>query len=120
MLQIFLTKYRLLHWYAPVNAKAFILDIDSAISLRVIEFVALVLEDGSFGENGKAVCESSWNKKLTMIVFGQFHCHILPKCRGAFADVNGYVEDCAFNAAHEFALGIWHTLIVKSTHHTVR
>ena len=119
MLQILFAEYRFLHWYAPVDAKRLVLDIDAAISLRMIELVALVLEDGGLGENGEAMSESSWDKKLTMIVFCQFHCHMLSECRGAFADVNGYVEDCAFNAAHEFALGIWHTLIMKSTHHAV-
>ena len=64
MLQIFLAEYRLFHWYAPVNTQRFVLDVDAAISLRVIELVALVLEDGSFGENGEAMSKSSWNKKL--------------------------------------------------------
>ena len=48
MLQILFAEYRLLHRYAPVYAKAFILDIDAAISLWMIELVALVLEDGGF------------------------------------------------------------------------
>ena len=43
----------------------------------------------------------------------------MTECRGAFADVNGYVEDCAFNAAHEFALCIWHALIVQTAHHAI-
>ena len=55
MLQIFLAEYCLLHRYAPINAKGFIFDIDAAISFRMIELVAFVLEDGSFGENGKAM-----------------------------------------------------------------
>ena len=46
MLQVFLAKNRLLHRYAPINAKGFILDIDATISLGVIELVAFVLEDG--------------------------------------------------------------------------
>ena len=45
MLQIFLAEYRLFYRYAPVNAKTFILDVDAAIYFRVIELVALVLED---------------------------------------------------------------------------
>ena len=68
MLQIFLAEYRLLHRYAPVNAKRFILDIDSAIGLRMIELVALVLEDGGFGENGKAVGEATRNEELETCV----------------------------------------------------
>ena len=119
MLQVLFAEYCFLHRYAPVNAKGFILDIDAAISFGMIEFVALVLEDGGFGENGEAMGESSWNKELTMIVFRQFHGHMLAKCRRSFTDVNGYVKDCALNAAHEFALGIWHSLIMQATHHAV-
>ena len=35
------------------------------------------------------------------------------------ADVNDYVKHCAFDATHQLALGIGHTLIVKTTHYTV-
>ena len=92
MLQIFLTKYRLLHWYAPVDAKGFILDVDSAICLGMIELVALVLEYGGLGENGEAMSKASWHEELTMIVFCQFYCYMLATCRRTLADVNGYGE----------------------------
>ena len=119
MLQVFLAKNRLLHRYAPINTKRLVLDIDSAISLRMIELVALVLENGGFGENGEAMGETPRNKELTMIVFCQFYCYMLAECRRAFTDINGNVEDCAFNTAHEFALGIGHTLIMQSSHNAV-
>ena len=119
MLQILLAEYRLLHRYAPINAKRLVLDIDAAIGLRMIELVALVLEDGGLGENGKTMSKATRDKKLTMIVFCQFYCYMLAECRGAFADVNGYIEDSAFYATHEFALGIWHALIMKTSHHAV-
>ena len=64
MLQVLLAKYRLLHRYAPVNAKRFILDIDAAISLGMIKLIALVLEDGGLGENSKAVCKATRNEEL--------------------------------------------------------
>ena len=64
MLQVLLAKYRLLYRYAPVYAKAFILDIDAAICLGMIELVALVLEYGSLGENGKAVSEATRDEEL--------------------------------------------------------
>ena len=64
MLQIFLAEYRLFYRYAPVNAKTFILDVDAAISFRVIELVALVLEDGGLWKYGKAMGEASWNEEL--------------------------------------------------------
>ena len=68
MLQVLFAEYRLLHRYAPVNAKRLVLDIDAAIGLRMIELIALVLEDGSFGEDGKAMCKASRNKELKMVV----------------------------------------------------
>ena len=64
MLQIFFAEYRFLHRYAPVNAKGFILDVDAAICLGMIEFVALVLEDGSFRENGEAMGKSTRDEEL--------------------------------------------------------
>ena len=91
MLQILFAEYRLLHRYAPINAKRFILDIDAAIGLGMIELIALVLEDGGFGEHCEAMGKTARDEELTMIVFCQFHCHMLPECWGSFADVNGYV-----------------------------
>ena len=64
MLQVFLAEYRLFHRYAPINAKGFVLDIDAAIGLRMIELVTLVLEYGSLGENGKAVSEATRDEEL--------------------------------------------------------
>ena len=64
MLQIFLTEYRLFHRYAPVYAKGFVLDVYAAISLGMIELIALVLEDGSFGEHGKAMCKATRDEEL--------------------------------------------------------
>ena len=64
MLQVFLTEYRLLHRYAPINAKRLVLDIDAAIGLRMIELVALVLENGGLGKNGKAMGKATRNEEL--------------------------------------------------------
>ena len=64
MLQVLFAEYRLLHWYAPVNAKTFILDVDAAISLRMIELVALVLEDGGLGEHSETMSEATRDEEL--------------------------------------------------------
>ena len=68
MLQVLLAEYRLLNRDAPVNAQRLILDVNSSISLRMIELIALVLENGHFGEYGKAMCKASGDKELTMII----------------------------------------------------
>ena len=49
--QVFLAENCLLHRYAPVYTKRLILDVDASICFGVIEVVALVLEDGSLGED---------------------------------------------------------------------
>ena len=64
MLQVFLAEYRLFYRYAPVNTKTFILDIDAAISFRMINLIALVLEYGSLGEHGKAVRKATRDEEL--------------------------------------------------------
>ena len=64
MLQVFLAKYGFLNRDAPVNAKRLILDIDAAISLGMIELIALVLEDGSFGENSEAMGKATRDEEL--------------------------------------------------------
>ena len=64
MLQIFLAEYRFLHRYAPINAQGFVLDIDAAIGLGMIELIAFVLEYGSLREHGEAVSESTRDEKL--------------------------------------------------------
>ena len=64
MLQVFITEYGFLHRYAPVDTKGSILDVDATIGFRVIELVALVLEDGGLGEHCEAVCEATRDEEL--------------------------------------------------------
>ena len=62
--QVFLAENCLLYRNAPVNAKGFILNVDTAISFRMIEFVTLVLEDGGLGEYGETVGKASGHEEL--------------------------------------------------------
>ena len=64
MLQILFAEYRLLHRYAPIDAKGFVLDIDAAIGLRMIELVALVLEDSGLSEHSEAMSKATRDEKL--------------------------------------------------------
>ena len=82
--------------------------------------VALVLEHRFFGENGKTMRKTAGDEELEMVVFAQFHCHVLPKGGTALTNVYGYIEDATAGAAHEFALRVGHALIVKTAHHTAR
>ena len=64
---------------------------------------------------GKAL----WDEELAMIVFCQFYSHMLPISRGAFTNIYRYIEDSAFYAADQLALGIWWTLEVQTSHHAI-
>ena len=48
--------------------------------------------------------ESYGNKKLKMILTGQFYCYMLPESRGALADVHRYIQYATFNDTHQFTL----------------
>ncbi len=95
------------------------MDGDATVGFWVVVVVAFVLEDGDVAEDGEAVGKASWNEELAMVVFGQFYRYMLAVCRGAFADVDGYVKDCAFDASYELGLGEGRTLEVEATHHAV-
>ncbi len=105
--------------YLPVDGEGFVLDGDAAVGFGVIVVIAFVLEYGDVTEDGEAVGKASRNEELAMVVFGQFYCYVLAVGRRAFADVDGYVEDCAFDATDELGLGIWWTLEVEAAHDAV-
>ena len=79
--EVLVGQYGLVGWDSPVDSQAFIQNRNAAIRLWVVELIALVLEDGRFGEDGKAMGETSGNKELAMVIFGQCHCDMLAKCR---------------------------------------
>ena len=60
------------------------------------------------------------NKKLTMIIFSQFHSHMLTVCRRTLADIHGNIQYSTLHASHQFALGERRTLEMQTTHHTIR
>jgi hypothetical protein len=64
--------------------------------------------------------ESFRNKKLAMIILGQFNSYVLAIGWGAFSDVNSNIQDCAFDATHQFRLCEWWALEVQASHHAIR
>ena len=98
------------------------IDIDVEWTIKVFQHRMLRIflrEIGMFCRNLPINTESDIDLHSFFITSCQEAGDVLTECRRAFADVNGYVEHCAFDTAYEFALGIWHALIVKTAHHTV-
>jgi len=55
---------------------------------------------------GKAL----WNEELAMIIFCQFYGYMLAIGWRSLANIYCHIEDSAFYAAHQLALGIWWSL----------
>ena len=51
-------------WNLPIYAKAVVQDADTTIGFWVIEVITLILEDGSLGEDGKAVGKALRDEEL--------------------------------------------------------
>ena len=71
MLFILIGKYRFFESNAPVDTERWIRDRDTAVGLRRIIVVALVLEYGNVGEYGKAMGETARNEELAVIILCQ-------------------------------------------------
>ena len=64
MLCIFLTEQSLVSSYLPIYTKTIINDTYATLSLRMVELIALILENCRFREDGKAMSETFRDEKL--------------------------------------------------------
>ena len=104
---------------APVDAQTIIKDADAAIGLRVVEVVALILEHGRLAQHREAMGEATRHKKLAMVVFGQFHRHMLAVGGRSLADIHRHIEHGTLHTPHQLALGERWALEMQATHHTI-
>ena len=105
--------------YTPVDAQRFIQNTDAVVSLRMVEFVTLILEYSRLAKHRKAVCKALRDKELTMILLAQFYSDMLSIGWTALTDINSNIEHSTFNATHQLALSIWWTLKMQATHYSV-
>ena len=105
--------------YLPIYAKAVVQDADTTIGFLVIEVITLILEDGSLGEDGKAVGKSLRDEELTMIVFRKLYSYMLAIGWRSLADIYCYIKYSTLYAAYQFALGIRWALEVQATHYAI-
>lgn len=80
MLGVLLAENGMFCRYAPVDAQRVIEYAYAAVSLRMVELVALVLKYCRLAQHGKAMGESFRDEKLPVIVFCQFHGDMLTVC----------------------------------------
>lgn len=104
MCQILRGKDCFFHRNTPVNVKGRVQDVYPAIGLRSIKRIALILAYGHIAEDAKAVRKAFRDKYLPMILFRQFHRHVLPVGRTPLPDIHSYIQNTAFYTAEQFAL----------------
>ncbi len=59
------------------------------------------------------------NKELTMIIFSQFHRHMLAVCWRTFTNIHGNIQHSTLHASHQLALCKRRSLEMQATHHTI-
>ena len=106
MLCILFRKISVFRRNAPIDTKRFIQDRDTTICLRVIEVITLILKYSSFRQHSKAMSKTLRNKELTMIIFCQFHSHMLTVCRRTLADIHGNIQHSTLHTSHQ---PLWRT-----------
>ena len=119
MFRILLGKISVFRRNAPIDTKRFIQDRDTPISLRVIEVITLILKYSSFRQHSETMRKTLRNKELTMIIFRQFHRHMLTVCRRTLADIHGNIQHSTLHASHQLAMGKRRSLEMQATHHTI-
>ena len=92
MPEVLVGQYGLVGRDSPVDSQTLVQNAYAAVSFRVVELVAFVLEDRSLGQDGKAVGEAARYEELTMIVTCQLDSHVLPISRAAFADIYSHIK----------------------------
>ena len=120
MFRILLGKISMFRRNAPIDAKRIIQDRDTSISLWVIEVITLILEYRSLRQHSKAMRKALRNKELTMIIFRQFHRHMLTLCRRTLADIQGNIQHPTLHTSHQLALGKRRSLEMQATHYAIR
>ena len=63
--------------YTPIDTKSGIVKTDAPFRFRMIELVALILEDSSGRQHGKPMGKSFGNEQLSMIVCREFDDYVL-------------------------------------------
>lgn len=92
MLRVFLAQDGIGNVQSPVDTQRHIENRNTAVSLRMIVIIALVLEHRHIRKHRKTVGKPLWNEKLPMVLLRQFHGHMLPVGRRTLADVHRHIK----------------------------
>ena len=115
MMTVFFGKDYFISGQAPINREIRVIPCNCTLCLRMIEIIALVLEDHLIGKDAESMGESPGHKKLKMILFTQLHREVLPISRRILSDIYCNVENTAFYDPYKLCLGKGVFLEMKAT-----
>lgn len=118
MMGILFAEYALSHRNAPVDAQRRVIPGNGSLALRSIIVVTLILEDRLIAQHGESVRKSTGDKQHTVVLFRQFHCHMLSEGGTTPADIHSHIEDCTTYHPHQLGLSERRLLEMQATHHT--
>lgn len=119
MTEVFVREDGLLGRDSPVDAQALVENADASVGLRMVELVALVLEDRRVAKHCESVCKALGDKELAVVLFAQLDGHVPAESGAAAAQIHRHIEHRSPHAAYKLALGKWRPLEVKPPHHPV-
>jgi len=119
MLRVFFAQDCLFRGDSPVDAEALVCYGDTVVCFRMVELIALILEDGSLAQYGETVSEAFRNEELTMIFFCEFDGDVLSVGGRPFSDIDGHIQDGSSHTPDKLALCIRWALEVQSAHHPI-
>jgi|GEM_PF-3360199 len=117
---VFFGKDYFISGQAPINREIRVIPCNCTLCLRMIEIIALVLEDHLIGKDAESMGESPRHKKLKMILFTKLYGKMFPVSRRILTDIYCNVENRAFYNPYQLCLGKGFFLEMKATEDPVR
>lgn len=119
MPEILLRQNGLIGRDSPVDSQTLVQNAYPSIRFRVVELIALVLEDRGLAKDGEAVGKAARDEELPVVFLRELNGDVLPVGRAAFAYVHCDVEHRTAHTPHQLALGEGRALEVEAAHHAV-
>ena len=72
--------------------------------LRCIDVINLISKNSLFTEHKESMGKATRNKELALIILAQFHHYIFTESLAAPAQINGNIQNLAFDNTYQLSL----------------
>ena len=103
----------------PIDGNRHILRMNSVLGFWRVSNRVQVEEVTILGQGLKSMGKAGWNQERSVVFSRENLCVPSHQSGRARAQVNGYVEDTALQACHDFGLGVGRVLKVQTPNHAL-